>query len=214
MSLMNLQFKGIGNLFRQYSQYQLMKKWEVKYQFHSALEAPYDDATDGIDGSILLCSHDACTALDGIPAESYDFVWNFGFLQRKPSLIWKMKKISRRYVAAFVPNYLNPGTIIHMLYHLIYGGPCTHPERGDKRLMSVQSLIWLFKYAGLEILESGYIDLPPWPDTIVTIKQLFGVKERSVLKIPIDVGQLLPFERIAFPKRIAAHHCYIFGEKM
>lgn len=207
-------FKGIGNLFRQYSQYHLMKKWEGKYHFHSALEAPYDLATDGIDGNIFSCPHNAYTTIDGIPAESYDLVWNFGFLQRGPSLIRKMKKISKRYIAAFAPNYLNPGTLVHKLYHQIHGGPCIHPERGDPKWMTLRGLTRLFEASKLQILESGYIDLPPFPDTVVTIKQFFfGEKERVVLKIPIDVRLLLPFERIAFPKWIIAHHCYVLAEK-
>lgn len=190
-----------------------MKNWEAKYQVHSALEAPYDHATDGIDGNIFSCPHDARTNLDGINAESYGLIWNFGFLQREPSLIEKMKRISQRYVAAFVPNYTNPGTLAHKLYHSIYGGFCTHPERGDRRLMSSRGLITLFENAKLQILESGYMDLPPFPDTVVTIKEFFGSKSRDVLRIPINVQKLVAFERIAFSKRIIAHHCYVFGSK-
>jgi len=208
-----MQFKGIGNVFRQYSQYQLMKKWEKKYSFNSAIEAPYDLATDGIDGMILSCHHKASTTLDNIPAGSYDFLWNFGFLQREPHLIFKMRKISGKYVAAFVPNFLNPGNVIHKLYHNIYDTPCIHPERGNPAYMSVQGLRKLFESAGLKILESGFIDLPPWGDTVVTIKEFFGMKGREVLKIPIDVRWLLPFELIAFPKKIFAHHCYVFARK-
>ena len=134
-------FRGIGNEFRRFSQYQLFRRWETQYGFHSALEAPFDHATDGIDGEVFSCIHKASRTLDGFEARSYDFVWNFGFLQREPSLIWKMKKKSKRYVAAFVPNYLNPGFIVHKLYHKVYSGPCFHPERGDKSLMSIDGLV-------------------------------------------------------------------------
>lgn len=123
------------------------------------------------------------------------------------------KKVSKKYVAAFVPNYLNPGTIIHKLYHRVYGEVCIHPERGDKRLMSNLGLNEIFRAANLKLLEIGYMDVPPWPDTIVTIKQFFGVKEWEVLRIPVDVRPLLPFERVAAPKRILAHHCFALGVK-
>ncbi len=219
-------YNGMGNLFRQYSQYLLMQKWEANYNLKSALEVPFDHATDGIDGNILSCYHDVCVnadetgtqgmlkSMNKIKAESYDFVWNFGFLQREPILINEMKRISKRYVAAFVPNYVNPGTIVHKFYHSVYGGVCVHPERGDKRFMCIHGLEEFFKNAGMRITESGYVDLPPFFDTVVTVKELFGSKgHRDVLKIPINVKGLLPFERISFPKRILAHHCYVVAEK-
>jgi len=206
-------FRGIGNEFRRLSQYLLFRLWETQYGFNSALEAPFDHATDGIDGEVFSCPHKASRTLDEFQARSFDFVWNFGFLQREPSRIWKMKKISKRYVAAFVPNYLNPGFIVHKLYHKVYGGPCLHPERGDKSLMSIDGLVGVFQQAHLQIKEVGYIDSPPWPDTVITIKQLFGVGEWSVLKIPIDVKPILLLEPIMLPKRIFAHHCYVLGAK-
>jgi hypothetical protein len=116
-------------------------------------------------------------------------------------------------VAAFVPNYVNPGTLVHMLYHSIHEDKCIHPERGDKRIMSISGLEKLFKNAGLKIVESGYVDLPPFFDTVVTVKEFLGSKsQRDVLKIPINVKGLLPFERISCPKRILAHHCYVVGK--
>ena len=204
-------FRGIGNLFRQYSQYRLMVEWEDKYGFESALEAPYDEATEGIDGEVLRCAHEARRTLEGLSDGSFDFVWNFGFLQREPRLIFDMRRVSRRFVAAFVPNAVNPGYLVHKIYHLLYEKRCLHPERGDRRYMSVQGLASLFFSAGIEVYEAGYIDMPPWPDTVVTIKQLFGSRDREVIKVPINVRHLLPFERIAYPRRIFAHHCYVFG---
>jgi hypothetical protein len=214
-------FNGIGNLFRQYSQYLLMQKWENKYHFISALEAPYDHATDGIDGNILKCPHtiavnadtNSFDLMETLPSKYNDFVWNFGFLQREPSLLLEMIRISSRYVAAFVPNYTNPGTAIHKVYHIIYKGQCNHPERGHRNIMSIHGLWKLFNKAGLVILESGYVDIPPFPDTVVTIKEFFGSKSREVLKIPGDMKKLLPFEERAFPKWLWAHHCYVIGEK-
>jgi len=47
----------------------------------------------------------------------------------------------------------------------------------------------------------------------VTIKQLFGVKEWKVLRVPIEVKPLLSFERVAEPKRVLAHHCFALGMK-
>jgi len=219
-------FNGIGNLFRQYSQYLLMKKWEAEYDFKNALEVPFDHATDGIDGNVFsiphtavlnadeLCADDAITHMQEIDANSYEFVWNFGFLQREPYFIVQMARISQKYVAAFTPNYTNPGTIAHKMYHSLYGDVCVHPERGDKTFMCIEGLKSLFKNAGLKILDSGYVDIPPFPDTVVTVKEFFsGSTTRGVLKIPVNVKGLLPFERIGYPRRVIAHHCYVLGVK-
>jgi hypothetical protein len=219
-------FNGIGNLFRQYSQYSPMKRWEAKYDFKTALEVPFDHATDGIDGNVFSMPHsvvldadevsdgDAVRYMQKMDATSHDFVWNFGFLQREPLLIVEMVRISRKYVAAFTPNYTNPGTIAHKLYHSLYGNVCVHPERGDKTLMCVEGLKSLFKNAGLKILDAGYVDIPPFPDTVVTVKEFFfGSTSRNVLKIPVNIRGLLPFERIGYPRRIVAHHCYVLGVK-
>ncbi len=210
--IVKAEFRGIGNLFRQYSQYVLMRKWEYAYHFESAVEAPYDHATEGIDGAILRCPHQAARTLDGLSGRNFDLVWNFGFLQREPQLILEMRRVSRQYVAAFVPNAVNPGYFVHKVYHLVYGEECLHPERGDGRYMSVHGLASLFESAGIEVLEAGVIDLPPWPDTVVTIKEFFGARGRQMIRVPVDVRFLFPFERIAHPRRIIAHHCYVLGK--
>ena len=209
-------FNGIGNLFRQYSQYRLMRDWENRYKFKTALEMPYDRATDGIDGNIFSCAHvayDESVSPASIPPCKAEFVWNFGFLQREPYMIKEMRRISTKYVAAFVPNWWNIGTSVHKIYHWMYGGTCNHPERGDRRLMGLHGIRKLFKENNILIIESGYIDIPPFPDTVVTVKEFFGSKSRDVLKIPVDVKKLLPFEQIAHPHWIWAHHCYILGVK-
>ena len=207
-------FNGIGNLFRQYSQYQLMQTWEKKYQFNTALEFPFDRATDGIDGNCLSCEHVAIEDYKVVDTKA-EFVWNFGFLQRQPELLEKMKASSTKYVAAFVPNFFNPGTIVHLIYHKVYkdSNPCNHPERGNWKLMNLSGLRKMFEQSGFKILELGYVDIPPFPDTVVTIKEFFGSKSRDVLKVPGDMKKLLWFEKVAYPKFIFAHHCYIFAEK-
>jgi len=209
-------FMGIGNAFRQVSQYRLMKKWEVEYFIRSAIEVPYDQATLGVDGIIFDFKAARAVSPDKVPSESYDLAWNFGFLQREPSLIYELRRISKCYVAAFVPNILNPGSLVHKLYHRIYKTPCFHPERGNPIYMVLKGLVDLFKRADLEIVEAGYMDVPPWPDTVVTLKELFGSKRRGTLRIPINVRTLITLmnvEEILKPRFIFAHHCYVFGRK-
>lgn len=205
--------RGLGDIYRRCSQYLLLKRWEQQYGFSSAAEAPYDEATGGIDGLILECSYRAVKNISDLEPKSVDFIWNFGFIQRHPYLIFKMKKVSRKYVAVFTPNCLNPGMLIHRFYHLIHRNECNHPERGDKRLMKINGLIKLFESAKLKILEYGYMDIPPWFDTVVTVRQLFSVNsDWAPLEIKVDVKPLIVFESVLKPKSIFAHHCYILGQ--
>jgi len=210
-------FMGIGNSYRQISQYRLLKKWEQQYSIKSALEAPYDQATLGVDG--LIFSFKARKAIDlaNIPDNNYDLVWNFGFVQRKPRLIYEMKRVSKRYIATFVPNVYNPGTLYHKFYHKMYERHCHHPERGHPTLMTLKGLHKLFEEANLRLLESGYIDIPLWPDTVVTLRELLGSKKREIIYIkpPIRLLYILEnLEKILYPKIILAHHCYVLGEKV
>lgn len=210
-------FMGIGNSYRQISQYKLMKKWERQYNIKSALEAPYDQATLGVDGLIFSFKAEKGKDLAGFPDNSYDLVWNFGFLQRKPELIYEMKRVARRYVVAFVPNVANPGVLVHKIYHKVYKKPCYHPERGHPTLMTLSGLRQLFVQAGLKILESGYVDIPPWPDTVVTLRELLGAEKRQVIYIKPSLKFLyilVNLEDILYPKSIFAHHCYVLGEKI
>jgi len=209
-------FMGIGITFRQISQYRLMKRWEQEFGFTSVLEAPYDHATLGVDGVIFSCPAESRKSIEDVPNNSYDMVWNFGFLQRSPSLIFEMKRVAQRYVAAFVPNCSNPGAFIHKLYHFIRRTPCTHPERGYREYMALSGLTYLFESAGLEPIERGYIDIPPWPDTVVTLQELLGASQRRALPIRVnftDFIWLMQFEDLLKIRKVFAHHCYILARK-
>jgi hypothetical protein len=213
----NTAFMGIGNSYRQISQYRLLKKWEQEYSIRSALEAPYDHATLGVDGLIFSFKAEKAIDLINIPSNTYDLVWNFGFIQRKPILIYEMKRVSKRYIAAFVPNIFNPGVIFHKLYHKLYKTPCYHPERGHPTLMTLKGLQELFKEAGIRIVEKGYVDIPIWPDTVVTLRELLGAKKRGIIYIKPSMKMLytlVNLEKILYPKIIFAHHCYVLGEKI
>mgnify|MGYP001134822838 CR=1 FL=1 len=101
--------------------------------------------------------------------------------------------------------------IFHRLYHLVYGGECTHPERGDPSLMNLRGLTRFCKESGVTVLEKGYIDAPPWPDTVVTLKELFGSKTRQMTRVPFS-EKMLFFEKATMKMaRIFAHHIYVFG---
>ena len=205
---------GFGNAYRKLSQYPLMKGWERKYGFKSALQAPYDPYIND-DPIIFSFPHESSDSIDEIPGGSYDLVFNFGYLQRSRDLIYQMKRVARRYVAAFVPNGYNFGhSFIHPFYHKMSGTECNHIDRGDRCLMTLIGLSNLFNRAELHILEGGYVDIPPWFDTVVYVTEMFGCSSCRPMKLPMP-RQMVYLEDLMpkWLKKVHAHHVYVFGEK-
>jgi len=191
-----------------------MRAWERRYKIESALQAPYDPY---IDDDLYIFSF-PCTfsqSLQEFDEGRYDLVFNFGYVQLYPNLIYEMRRVSRRYVASFVPNLYNFGhTFVHPFYHKIANSVCNHRDRGEKTLMILEGLKNLFEHAELTMVEEGYVDIPPWFDTVVHLTELLGFSKPEPLKLPMP-RQLVYLERL-WPhwfKRIHAHHTYVLAEK-
>lgn len=202
-------YRGIGNEFRETSQARLMIRLRDKYDIQSVMNCPYDHATDpSIDNKMFP----QWSASKQFPSQGFwDLVWNFGFVQRDPLIIEKMVKLGR-YILVFTPNCTNFGMLTHKLYHKIRGDVCNHPERGSHSLMNLRGLTHFFQRENLHILESGYVDCPPWPDTVVTLTELFGGSSRKVMRVPFD-ERLLLFERLTMKvPLVMAHHCWVLGK--
>jgi len=190
-----------------------MRRLNRLYRFKNVLQAPYDHSTDPEVDNKMFATYTASTSLKNLPDNSFDLVWNFGFVQRQLDLIYDMVRVSRRYVLAFVPNGLNPGNIVHWAYHKVYGGPCDHPERGDRRFMSLPGLNSLFQTVNLEVLEAGYVDAPIWFDTAVSLAEVAGSSSKKYLKFQLPEW-LLSVERLTMPfGKIMAHYVYSLGKK-
>jgi hypothetical protein len=216
-------YRGIGNEFRELSQLQLMRRLRDQYSIRSVLNAPFDHSTDPNVDNQPFCNWVAWQFLSQTlgSTSSFDLVWNFDFVQRFPSLLSVMRELTRRYVLAFVPNRYNGGALIHALYHRIHGNTCYHPESGDPALMNRRGLEWLFRFSGMRIVESGWIDSPPWPDYTQPLAKFLTTPEvgrpesiyEGTPRLPLP-RPLLSFERIAKPLRFTlAHHCYCLGER-
>ena len=217
-------YRGIGNLFREWSQAQLMTRLRDQYDIRSVLNAPYDHATDPEVDNEMFGRWDAWEILHPSIAPLgvyYDLVWNFDFVQRYPVLLEDMILMSNKYVLAFVPNRYNGGQFMHGIYHRLHGSTCTHPEGGNPQLMTKQGLVALFESVGLHVLEVDGVDLAPWPDYTVPIGKFFATPNNDVPisiyegtpRIPIP-KQLLSFERLIKPLGWTwAHHLYCLGEK-
>jgi SAM-dependent methyltransferase len=97
--------------------------------------------------------------------ESFDWVWNyctFEHFEDARSLLLEMKRVSRRYVCVVTQNAYNYGYPIHRAYHLIHRQPWDH---GYSRWMKLGDLIRLFDECGLDVVDQGCVDVPPWFDT-------------------------------------------------
>jgi len=161
----------------------------------------------------------------GMPFSSntFDLVFNsylVEFADDPVDCIREMARVSRRLVLLFATNYLNVG---HFIYE-IYGGVIRAPwEKGSKRRTTLWVLRALVKAAGLKLVESGTIDIPPWPSG-VAIQKTEEYKRRRELRIlnpdtdPL-IFRLLKmfylFEKSMpmFIKILQSHIVYVLAEK-
>ena len=238
-----LQSEGIGSLYERVQLVDLMRDWQDKYKFESVLEYPsnivkgYDNWVISDKCSVTVADEDVFKIKKEwmlgwkpkfkLPKElknEYDLVWNFAQVQLNPEIIVEMKKYTRKYVLIFVPNLINIGAPIHVIYHLLSGTKCNHAERGNKLIRTY----WGFKNFvvknDIEILESGYFDSPPIPDiafSINELKMLLGVgNKKHTQKSSIDVDKFLSkLNSISFMENslplflghLISHHLYVLG---
>lgn len=102
----------------------------------------------------------------GLPANSYDFVWNFAYIPKADdpnAMIEEMKRLSKKYVAVFSVNAGNIGFPIHRLVHKKTQIPWTH---GDIRWNNRKFIKKQMESHGMKVIEQGFVDCPVWPDSI------------------------------------------------
>lgn len=104
---------------------------------------------------------------DSLPFQDneFDLVWNFCMFERfdPPDVVLaEMARVAKGYVMIMNQNYRNWGTPVHKLYHKWADLEWDH---GYVPLMSQEAIIASMKRTGLEVLEVGCIDTPPWMDT-------------------------------------------------
>jgi SAM-dependent methyltransferase len=104
---------------------------------------------------------------DSLPFQDneFDLVWNFCMFERfdPPDIVLaEMARVAKGYVMIMNQNYRNWGTPVHKLYHKWANLEWDH---GYVPLMSQEAIVAAMKRTGLEVLEVGCIDTPPWMDT-------------------------------------------------
>ncbi len=205
-------YRGIGDEYRALSQLKLMRRLRDKYHIYKVLNAPYDHSTTPeVDNEPFNeADWNKNPMLD---TEEYDMVWNFDFIQRDPNIFLYM---NGTYALVFTPSSTNPGNIFHKIFHRWRKVECTHPERGDHGLMTKRGLTRFMEQQGFQVLECGYVDLAPWPDTVVTVKEFLGISKgggREMMALPFS-SKLLNIEGLLKPFSIIfGHHLYCLAKR-
>lgn len=107
----------------------------------------------------------------GFKDDAFDLVRNFCVLvhvEDVRSMIKEMLRVTRRYVLLEVQNVRNIGLPLHRLYHALRKEPWTHGDMENARLSYIR---WLIEQEGGRILETGTMDMPPWPDIDVRLRR-------------------------------------------
>lgn len=162
-------------------------------------------------------------------APKSELVWNFAIVHLRKTVLQQMIKRSNKYILIFTPNLYNWGAPIHHFFHLITKTKCRHPERGDRRTRTLSGLKDTLTQKNLEIVETGYVDMPIWPDFAFSKMELFkglGIKTKasnkntntpkaSVLHTTLNKQtKLLEYNLPGFLQPIIAHHQYVLAQKL
>jgi len=162
---------------------------------------------------------------------AFDLVWNYCMFERfanPAGLLDEMSRFSRRYVMILTQNRKNFGTPIHIIYHQAHRLRWDH---GQLNQMSMDAICQAMQAAGLQIRESGTVDIPPWLDT--WDMPLRGVLKSSLSAVGLNWDwSLKPGQASSEPgalvrltrwvehnlpdwfKASQAHHFYVLAEKV
>ena len=96
----------------------------------------------------------------------FDLVWNFMYLAHHPdktAMLQRMCTLSKRYVLYIGVNRFNPGFFSHRTVHRLFSVPWNH---GDVTFMNPFKVRRFFREQGLNVLRTGLVDTPPYPDSL------------------------------------------------
>jgi hypothetical protein len=169
---------------------------------------------------------------------AFDFAWNWAAIWRladPAALLREMVRVSNKLVFVAVPNPVQVGYQVRK--HIV------EPEfvrEVDERWTNIGMVRRLLEGEGLEILEQGVLDTPPWPDTVMPANELLkrlGIRSKKLegkftgegwrwstmdyyLGRAPDMYQRVMkhawLERLNIPwriKQIWSHHRWVLGRK-
>jgi len=112
---------------------------------------------------------------------SFEFAWNWAaiwHLQDPAALLAELVRVSNRLVFVAVPNPVQWGYQVRK--HIV------EPEfvkEIDERWTNIGLVRRTLEEAGVEVLEQGVLDTPPWPDTVMPAAQLLrkiGIRSKKL----------------------------------
>lgn len=140
---------------------------------------------------------------------SFDLVWSSSLIDDVPNLkalVFEMKRVSRKYVLLFASNDLHP-THIYSKF-----------KKASVPWVDIRTLPRIFESCGLEIIDKGNIDSPPWPSGIslpALLKNRTKKPDSGKLDTTPIFNILTSFEK-HIPKCIkifTGHQVFVFAEK-
>ncbi len=171
------------------------------------------------------------------PDKSFDLAWEWAalwYLPNADALLRELARISRDLVFVAMPNRVQVGYLLRK-----YVLERDFVEYVDEAWANISRIQRVLGEAGVEFVDEGVLDVPPWPDTVMpaaqVLKQL-GVKskkldaqftgnnwnwntmdyytgKRSELRAQIERYMFLEHAPLPWQvKAIWAHHRYVLGK--
>ena len=115
------------------------------------------------------------------PDASFDLTWNWAALWYLPdaaALLRELARVSRHLVFVAMPNNLQVGYWMRKLIIDQDFFPTV-----DERWVNIGLLRRTLEEAGIKIIASGVLDVPPWPDTVMPANEVLkrlGIRSRKL----------------------------------
>lgn len=133
-----------------------------------------------LDLAATLVARQPMTSLPFADRE-FDLVWNWAALWYLPdaaALLRDLVRVSRRLVFVAMPNPVQIGYIVRKRF--------VEPEffkTVDERWTRMREVKAVLQAEGVQIVEEGVLDVPPWPDTVMPAAQFLrkaGIRSKSL----------------------------------
>jgi hypothetical protein len=112
---------------------------------------------------------------------SFDFVWNWAALWRLPdpaAFLCDLVRCANYLVFIAVPNPLQVGYLLRK-----YIAEPEFVKEVDEHWTDIGMICRQLQELGVEILQQGVLDVPPWPDTVMPASELLrrlGIRSRKL----------------------------------
>ncbi|MGH7845071.1 MAG: class I SAM-dependent methyltransferase [Candidatus Binatia bacterium] len=167
------------------------------------------------------------TDLYHLPFDSdhFDLVWNFDYIplfDDPARFIGEMARVSKDLVMVIVPNCKNIGYPLHALLNVVQR---RQSQFGSRAWMGIKPVAQAMRSSGVKVIESGLVDIPPWPgfDALSPIGKVVRrntVEARDDERTDEEVEQMLKkltfIEYAPVPQLFKipfSHQLFVIGQK-